>query len=115
MDLQDLLKGGAGGDVEEDHKGVTLLDPRILGQEVFAPCAVPDLHLYILVIMLEEADSVLGFECLPVVPTGEIVSDDSVEQLGLARPGQPLQQDLEGVLALSPQAVGSSCIICGCG
>ena len=113
MDLQNLLKGCARGDVEEDYKGVALLDPRIHWQEVFTPCAVPYLHLYVLIIVLEEANSVLTLERFPVFPTRVLVPDNSLEQLGLACPGHPLQQDLEGVLALSPQTVGSRSGICG--
>ena len=33
VDLQDLLKGVARGDVEEDDKGIAFLDPRIHWQE----------------------------------------------------------------------------------
>jgi hypothetical protein len=48
-----------------------------------------------------------------VFPTGVLVLDDSLEQLGLSCPGHPLQQDFKCVLALSPKTVGSRSGICG--
>ena len=78
MDLQDFLKGAARGDVEKDDKGIALFDPRVHWQEEFAPCAVPYLHLYILIIVLDEANSALTLERLRVFATGVLVPDYSV-------------------------------------
>jgi len=101
VDESDLLEGGAGGRIENDYKGVALLHSGVLRHVVLAPGCVPDLHLYVLSMVLKESYPVLSFEGLSIV-TGEVIIYDAIEELSLPSAGQTLQQDLKGELALTP-------------